>query len=168
MPTYTGISTVETREAAWLTTSTDSLPSLLAVNGGPWDVIQAFWTRTPITQQTQCYVMSLAISDERVANIRIRPTYEFTLELHWPVVMTGTPLAEAEQQAFKNAIDLLIQRIRGPLGDKTHGGAFRQRGEVPREPGVHVVIEHPGQTVPASKELRAVVTYFADDYEIND
>lgn len=167
MPTYTGISTVETREAAWLTTTGDALPSLLSVNGGPWDVIQAFWTRTPPTQQTQCYVMSLTISDERVANIRIRPVYEITLELHWPVVMTGVPLAEGEQQAFRNAIDLLVQRIRGPIGDKTHG-AFLSVAEVPREPGVHVVIEHPGTTVPASKELRASVTYFAEDYEIND
>ena len=167
MPTYTGISTVETRETTWLTTTGDTLPSLLTVNGGPWDVIQAFWPRTPNTQQTQIYVMSFTISDERAANIRIRPQYEITLELHWPVRLTSTPLAEGEQQAFRNAIDLLVQRIRGTIGDKTHG-SFLSVAEVPRQPGVHVAIEHPGVTVPASKELRATVTYFADDYEIND
>lgn len=164
---YTGISTVETREAAWLCVSTDSLPSLLTASGGPWDVIQAFWTRTPATQKTQVYVMSLDLQDVRSANIRIMPHYEITLELHWPVRQTSSPVAEQEQQAFRNAIDLLIQRIRGPLGDKTHGG-FLSVGEDPRSPGVRVVIEPPWTTIPAGKELRALITYYADDLEIND
>jgi len=165
---YTGISTVETREAAWLSITTDSLPALLTSAGGPWDVIQAFWTRTPATQQTQVYVLSFEIEDQRSANIRIMPHYEITLDLHWPVRATTSPLAEQEQQAFKQAIDLLVQRIRGPLGDKTHGGQFLSVGEAPRSVGVRVLIEHPAATVPASKELRASVTYFADDFEIND
>ena len=168
MVTYTGISAVETREAAWLTTTGDSLPSLLTANGGPWDVIQAFWTRTPATQQTQLYVMSLELDDERFGNIRIMPHYQITLEMHWPIRQTSSPLAEQEQQAFKNAIDLLVQRIRGPVGDKTHGGAFLSVGEAPRSPGVHVTIEPPWATIPADKELRGLVTYYADDFEVND
>jgi hypothetical protein len=168
VPTYTGISTVETREAAWLsTTASDGLPVLPSSAGGPWDVIQAFWTRTPATQQTQLYVMSLEFDDERTANIRIMPHYQIALEMHWPIRVTTSPLAEQEQQAFKNAIDLLVQRIRGPVNDKSHGGAFLSAGEVPRSPGVHVSIEPPWSTIPADKELRGLVTYFADDFEIN-
>ena len=34
--------TAEEREAAWLT-SVDTLPSLLTANGGPFEVVQAFW-----------------------------------------------------------------------------------------------------------------------------
>jgi len=159
---------VETREAAWLNTTGDGLPSLNASANGPWQVLQAFYSRTPGTQQTQCYVWAGEIADNRVANIRIRTTYQVTLDLHWPVRQTTSPLAEQEQQNFKNAVELLLQRIRGPVNDKSHGGAFLSAGEVPRQPGVHVQFEHPSVTIPADKELRATVTYFVDDFEIND
>lgn len=160
--------TVETREAAWLNTSAnDGLPILPAQYGGPWEVLQAFYARTPGTQKTQCYVWAADVSDDRVANIRIRPTYQITLDLHWPVRQTTSPLAEQEQQAFKSAVELLLQRIRGPIGDKTHGGAFLSAAEVPRSPGVHVQFEPPWHTIAADKELRAQVVYYADDFEIN-
>lgn len=167
MPTYSGTQSVETREAGWLTT-VDSLPSLLAANGGPWEVLQAFWTRTPGTQKTQLYVCSLSIDDQRTANIRIMPHYEITLAMYWPIRATGSPLAEIEQQNLKNAIDLTLQRIRGPVNDKSHGGAFLSAGETPRSPGVHVTIEPPWVTIPADKELRGTITYYCDDFEIND
>lgn len=167
MPAYSGTQSVETREAGWLnTTANDGLPILPASAGGPWQVIQAFWTRTPATQKTQLYVWSAEIDDERYANIRIMPHYQITLMLHWPVRATASPLAETEQQNFKNAVDLLVQRLRGRLGDKTHGGAFLSVGEAPRSPGVHVAFEPPWVTIPADKELRAQVTYYADDYEV--
>jgi hypothetical protein len=168
MPNYTGISTVETREAAWLnTTASDGLPILPASAGGPWEVLQAFWTRTPGTQKTQLYVTSLDLDDERTANIRIMPHYSITLVMHWPIRVTTAPLAEQEQQNFRNAIDLTVQRIRGPLLDKTHGSAFLSVGEAPRLPGVQVSIEPPWVTIPADKELRGTITYPADDFEIN-
>jgi hypothetical protein len=159
--------TVETRETAWLTAVDGFVPPLLAVNGGPWEVLQAFYARTPGTQKTQCYVWAGEISDERVGGIRIRSTYQITLDLHWPLRQTTSPLAEQEQQAFKSAVGLLVQRIRGPVNDKSHGGAFLSAGEVPRSPGVHVMFEHPSVTIPVDKELRAQVTYYADDWEIN-
>jgi hypothetical protein len=165
---YSGTQSVETREAAWLNTTGDTLPALPSSAGGPWEVLQAFWTRTPGTQKTQCYVWAAQTDDVRAANVRIRPRYEITLDLHWPVLGTGSPLLETEQQNFKNAVDLLIQRIRGLPQDKTHGGAFLSVGEDPRSPGVHVQYEPPWVTHPADKELRATVTYYADDFEIND
>src|ERR1700730_9183643 len=99
----TGSDTVETRETAWLATYTDSLPALLTANGGPWDIIQAFWRRTPATQKTEIFVMSLMFEDDRAANIRIRPGYDITLDLRWPIRQTGIGLAETDQQAFKTA-----------------------------------------------------------------
>ena len=44
------------REVSWLT-AVDTLPSLLTANGGPWDNVQAYWARTPATQQTTIYVL---------------------------------------------------------------------------------------------------------------
>ena len=166
MPSYSGTQSVDTREAAWLT-AVDSLPSLLAADGGPWQVVQAFYSRTPATQQTRIFVWSSVVDDNRTSNQRIMPRYEITLGLFWPVRVTTAPLAETEQQNMKDAVDLLVQRIRGPVGDKTHGGAFLSAGEVPRMPGVRVTYEHPWVTIPADKELRGQVVYYVDDFEIN-
>ncbi len=155
------------REVAWLT-AVDTLPSLLTANGGPWDNVQAYWARTPATQQTTIYVLRSSLSDERAANIRIRPAYDFTLKLVWPIRQTTTGIAEGEQQALDDAVDLLLQRIRGPLLDKTHGGRFLSVGEIPRMPGVHVMFDDPEVTIDAVKSLRCTVSYSADDFEIND
>jgi hypothetical protein len=156
------------REAAWLQSSGDGLPALLTADGGPWDIVQAYWRRTPPSEKTAIYVLRASLSDERTANIRIRTGYDFTLKLHWPVRQAAEGLAEKEQQAMDDAVDLLIQRIRGPLGDKTHGGRFLSAGEVPRMPGVHVAFDDPELTIASGKALRALVSYPADDFEIND
>lgn len=155
------------REAAWLKTTGDGLPSLPAAAGGPWKTIQGYWPGLRwATQQTGIYVLRTHLGDDRVASQRIRDSYEFNLKLVWPILTPTAPLAETEQQKFDNAIELLIQRIRGPVGDKTHGGRFLSVGEVPREPPVTVVFADPEVTIPADKALRATVTYYADDLEI--
>lgn len=155
------------READWLATFGDTLPALLTANGGPWDVVQAYWPRTIAMEKTGIYVLRTSLDDERVAGIRIRTSYQFRLKLVWPVRQTTTGIAENEQQAFDDAIDLLIQRVRGLLGDKTHGGRFLSVGEVPRMPGPHCEFEDPEITIPQLKSLRATLLYPADDFEIN-
>lgn len=155
------------REAGWLATYGDGLPALLTANGGPWDVVQAYWPRTPAMEKTGIYVLRPTFDDERVANIRIRTSYQFKLKLVWPVRQVVAGLAEAEQQALDDAVDLLMQRIRGPLGDKTHGGRFLSAGEVPRLPGPHVDFDDPEVTITQLKSLRGYVMYPADDFEIN-
>lgn len=157
--------TAVTREAAWLATSGDSLPALLAP-AGPWQVVQGYWPGARLaTQKTGIYLDAKTIADNRASNQRIRPQYEFTLQLIWPVRTTATPLAETEQQALADATDLLLQRIRGPVGDKTHGGAFLSVAENPRR--VDVTKDDPEVTIPAAKTLRSVVVYRADDLELN-
>lgn len=157
------------READWLNTFGDGLPALPAQAGGPWQVVQAYWPGARLAgNKTGIYVLRTKLTDPRVGNLRIRPSYPFSLKLVWPVRTSTAPLAETEQQNFDNAIDLLIQRIRGPVGDKTHGGRFLSVGEVPREPAVEVTFTDPEVSIPADKALRATVTYSADDFEIND
>lgn len=168
MPAYTSTANAVSREVAWLKISNDALPALLAANDGPWEIIQGYWPRTMATQKTGIYVLRSSWSDDRSANQRIRPTYEFTLRLVWPVRMTTTSLAEGEQQALDDAIDLLVQRIRGPINDKSHNGAFLSVGENPRSPGVRVTFEDPATTISASKALFASVVYYADDLEVQD
>jgi hypothetical protein len=157
--------TVETRETAWLTT-VDSLPALLTTDDGPWEVIQAF---DPVARRASnkpsIYVKALHVTDQRVANLRIRPQYEITLELHWPVRTPVPPIAETETQNLKDAADLVLQRVRGFPGDKTHGGRFLSAGEVPSHP--EIVFTDPALTIPEGKYVAAVISYRADDLEIN-
>lgn len=154
------------RETAWLNTIGDGLPSLPASAGGPWQVIQAYWTRTPAANKTGIYVLRPGLDDQRASNQRIRPRYLMRLRLIWPVTTTTTSLLETAQSDFDAAIDLLVQRVRGPLGDKTHGGRFLSAGEVPRT--VTVQWEDPEVTMAQFKQLRAAAVYSIDDLEVND
>jgi hypothetical protein len=138
--------------------------------GGPWDVVQGYWPGAKIaSQRTGIYVQRASITDPRVSSQRIRPSYQFTLKLVWPVRTGAAPLAETEQQNMDDAVELLLERIRGPLGDKTHGGRFLSVGETPGRPAVVTVrFEDPEITIPAQKALRATCVYNADDIELNE
>ena len=156
------------REAAWLATSGDPLPALQVIDGGPWDVVQAYWPGNRLgTQQAGIYVTRRTIADQHPVSMRYRPQYLIVLKLVWPVKQAVSPLAETEQQNFDSAIELLLRRIRGPLGDKTHGGRFLSVAEVPEQAPVAVDFDDPETTIKAAKELRALVSYHADDYEFS-
>jgi len=160
------------READWLnTTSGDSLPFLPASAGGPWGVIAAYIQGAQTrTNATAIYVMRGRAEQSRVGNQRIRPRYPMRLELHWPVRVISpgsSSIAAGEQQAFDDAIELLRQRVTGPLGDKTHGGRFLSAAEVKGQPGWDVQYEPAAATIREAKELRAAAVYYIDDFEVN-
>jgi len=158
--------TAVARETAWLATITDALPYLPSYAGGAWDVVQGFWPGSRITtQKTGIYLWARTISDPRISNQRIRAQYEFTLKLIWPVKAQAGPLAETEQQNLATAVDAVVRRIRGLVGDKTHGGRFLSVAENPRT--VTVSFEDAEATIPETKALYGSVVYRADDYEIN-
>lgn len=153
------------REAAWLQTWGDNgLPALLAADGGPWDTVQPYYPRTPYEDKRTIYVLRHQLRQRRFATQRVIHTHAFRLICWWPI-LDGTGSAELEQQAFDTALDLLLQRILGPLGDKTHGGRFLSVGEADRL--VEVDYTDPEQTVPNLGGMRAEVTYSADGREVN-
>ena len=153
------------RETAWLQVSGDGLPSLPYGAGGPFQILQGYWPRTPATNKTGLYVLRAELLAPRVAAQRIRSRYEMTLRVVWPVIATGTPLLETAQQDLDNAIGLLFRRIQGPLGDKSHGGRFLSAGENPRR--VRAPFEDPEQSMARYKALRATVAYGIDDFEVS-
>ncbi len=168
------------REAAWLSlpgTVADGLPSLLVMDGGPWDVIQAYQPRTPAVRKAQVFVTRTDLSLERFGAVRSIFGYEFVLKLRWPL-SSGSGNAESDQRAFDVAVNALALRIRGvgpnqPGGsDKTHGGAFMQVAEGSETthamPGIRVHFEDVEQTITASVDFRATVMYAADDRDFND
>ena len=155
------------REAAWLATSGDGLPSLLVADGGPWDVVQAYLPRTPVQRQSQIYVLRRGFNTHRFAQQRRMPTYQFHLTCLWPVGGTsiGTGIAEDEQAAFDNALGLLVQRIEGFVSDKSHGGRFLSiaEGDASNSTRIDVQYTDPGKTVGSGAYLEAQVTYTGDD-----
>lgn len=151
------------REVAWLTSTGDGLPALLVAAGGPWDNIQAYQPRTPGKRASNLYVQRRGIHEKRFANVRRMPTYEFVLKLIWPL-SSGQGIAEADQRAFDAAIDLVLRRIGGLVGDKSHGGRFLSVAENPGY--VNVRFTDPEQTLVSGVEFHAEITYFADDTEI--
>lgn len=184
-----------TREAAWLAQSYDSLPALPKSAGGQWDVVQAYWPGDGLAR-AKCgiYVTRARVDDDHPSPWRFRPRHIFRLKLIWPIAAGTSPaeaepslaeaelslaeaepslaeaepsLAETEQQNFDNAIGDLLVRIRGPEGDKTHGGRFLSVAEVPTEGSVSVVFEDPEITIRTANQLRATVTYYADDSEFS-
>ncbi|MCC9307684.1 hypothetical protein LN042_11315 [Kitasatospora sp. RB6PN24] len=153
------------REVAWLNTSVnDGLPLLPASAGGPWQNIQAYRARTPGRKSTNIFVLRSHTHLRRTANARRMPTYEFHLKVVWPLT-SGAGSAETDQRALDAAIDKLLQRIDGQLGDKSHGGRFLSVAENPDN--VTVTYEDPEQTLPMG-EFHAEVVYYADDTEITN
>jgi hypothetical protein len=161
------------REAAWLNTVDGVLPSLPASAGGPWQFIGAYTQAAATrTQLPAIYVTRGNVQQIRVANQRVRPRYPMKLELHWPVRATtpgtSTSIAAAEAQNFDDAIELLRQRVTGPLGDKSHGGRFLSAAiSAKGSPDIDVAYEKASETIPQAKELRACMSYWVDDYELN-
>jgi hypothetical protein len=153
------------REVAWLTSSGDSLPALLASAGGPFTNIQAYWPRTPGRRNTNLYLLRRGIHQKRFANVRTMATHHFTARIVWPL-QSGQGKAENDQRALDAAIDLLLQRIAGYPGDKTHGGRFRSVAENPEY--VSVQFTEPAQSMTSEAEFWADVDYYADDPETTD
>jgi hypothetical protein len=152
------------RETNWLTAYNpgDGLPALLSSLGGPFDVVQAYFPRTPATRQVQMYVTRRAISVERFGFSRKIINYPFVLRIIWPL-SSQSGSAEDVQQAMDNAVELVLQRVNGPLVvpiDKTHGAQFMSVAEDPCVIGVD--FGDPEQAV-GQGQFRATVTYTADD-----
>lgn len=157
------------REVAFLTASGDGLPALLTSAGGPWDVIQGYWPRTPATRQTGVYLLRSRTRGARRSNQRRIETYEFRGRLWWPIGATTTSVDiwETEQAAFDAAIALLTQRIYAYLGDHTHGGSFLSVAEAPSPGQVAVNFDDPVTSMAQTPALlSATITYSADDFEL--
>lgn len=157
-------------EAEWLTTSGDGLPALLTADGGPWDIVQAYWPRTPATLKRAIYVMRSQLDEDRVANQRKRQAHAFRLHLIWPIGSSTTSIGlwEAEQAAFDDAVDQLVARIRGQLRDHSHGGRFLSVAEAPAPPRIGVQFDDPSRIALGATgvQLTGTATYAAHSRDL--
>ncbi|MEZ0089929.1 hypothetical protein [Streptacidiphilus sp. EB129] len=153
------------RETAWLTAydPTDGLPGLLEGSGGPFGVVQAYWRRTPPMRRNQLYVMRRGLKIERFGFNRKIIHYQFALRILWPISSNRGDF-ESVQQSLDNAVDLVLQRVSGPLAlpmDKTHGARFMSVAEDPCQ--IDVSFGDPERQ--SDDQLEATITYLADDQD---
>lgn len=174
MPVFTTTANAVDREVAWLSTSGDGLPNLLAEAGGRFDLVNPYWNRTPPQRKRIIWVNRARFRIEREAHVRKMITYHFELEVWWPLaVQTGS--AEEEQRTFDLALNDLAMRISGfgydgtRNADKTHGGRFLSVGETLYGGSVIDFDTPPSlQTLPVGVGFKSIVTYPADDFEFNN
>ena len=158
-------------EAAWLATSAaDGLPNLLAANGGPFDIVQAYWRRTPGKGKRALYLFQSELVDQRTSMQHGITTHKFTARIEWPI-SSSSQTAETAQLQLEQAITAVIGRVRGFPTDHTHGGAFLSVAEgataEDQDARIAVTFEDPEASLPpnGSGVFRADITYTADDQE---
>lgn len=143
-------------EAAWLAADPQLaavLPHILA------------YSRRPAPAGTKRAILRRSRLSEVPHNAQRRhQAHLFTLEIHWP---TSSAVAQfdVDQLALDRAVDLTVITIRGPLFDKTHGGAFLAVAEVTDAGGsdrIDVVFHDPaGALDQRGASLRADISYTA-------
>jgi len=162
-------STAVPREAAWLAAVTAGLPSLLVADGGPFEIVQPYYTRSPAMRKRSVFVMRGNLTEMRLGGLRKIDRYTFRLIVRWPCHPSGGRM-ESDEADFDAAIDLLLQRIRGPVGDHTHGGAFLSVAEEANGATISIDFAPAEQTLAGgagnSPYLAATVRYTADDEQI--
>lgn len=155
------------REAAWLATSGDGLPGLLVAAGGPFDVVQGYWPRTPQYRKAALYLVRAAAQDVRFGAHRKIRRHSFLLRVLWPLGSTtvGTQMWETEQAALDAAVSQVLARVVAYDMDKTHGGRFMSVAEAPDAQPINVRFSDPAHAAGGGGrvELTVEITYNADD-----
>lgn len=127
------------REAAWFTS--DTLPSFpdapplsaaTTPTPGPFELIQGYLPQVMDGPQRALYIYTAGRArSERISTGLGGQAYPFVAYIRWPFTAgVGDGLLEGEMAALNTAVDLVLTRIRGPQGDKTHGGAFLSVAEI--------------------------------------
>lgn len=146
--------TAVVREAAWLK---EAVPPL------GFDSIDAHHRRTSGNKRT-LKVSRLRTVDQRIATGRTRATHTLVLLAVWPTTARDGA-SDQDQDAFDAALDRLIGHLRGPLGDKTHGGRFLSACEEPND-SITVDLTDPDLQQRDGKALTARITFTVDDFDI--
>lgn len=119
--------TAVTREAAWMTTDPPAgwaaAPPLMKATGGYFDIGQGY-LRSITKSGRNLYVLRESTAEARLAFGGMKEWRHHMLVIVYWSIESHTGQLEVEEQANDTAIAAVLTRIRGPLGDHSHGGAF--------------------------------------------
>jgi hypothetical protein len=167
-------STAVSREEAWFVSdqsaatdlwgNSQPLPALTAELGGPFDIVQGYGRKID-PRSRGCYIWRGKIDEKRYGMQMKTLTYEMHVNLVWPLSSTSQNGYEGDQQACDAAIEAVLQRIRGPKGMATHGGAFTAAGEEKDElqrAGIKVEQTNPMLAIERGY-MEVAITYYCVD-----
>jgi hypothetical protein len=120
-------------EEAWFTSSVAGLPALLEP-AGPFDVVSAGIKRLSQAPR-QLFLGHGPTTDRRQSKDSDRRVdHEIVALIFWPSTVASTR-ADEDQEALDDAVDKVLQRVRGPADDdSTHGGRWWHVGDARVEP----------------------------------
>lgn len=149
-----------TKEAAWLNVTNDSLPVLTAAG---WDRVDAY----PVSYgraMKRLEVWRERYEETRESNGRRLVTHHLVVEVHWPNTRSAD-VSQNQWTAVDTAVNVVLTRIRGLAGDKTHGGRFLAVGEEAQgSTAITVEWDDPYITEgPAQSNIRGRIRYTADE-----
>lgn len=115
------------REAAWLRQDLagDGLPPLLSDVGdgtGPFQTVEAYGRRLD-QRGHQLFVCRDPYTERNAGNVWREGTHGIALMILWRQ-QSNASRAEVDQLALDEAVERVIDRVRGLPADHTHGGRF--------------------------------------------
>lgn len=117
------------REVTWFTqeppASFPSAPPLIKASGGAFDLIQGYVPKE-VPRQRCIFIVRERAREARIAFGEKEWVHHMRVIVVWPL---DEPKAEDDLQLLDTAIAAVMTRIRGPFGDKSHGGQFVGVGE---------------------------------------
>jgi hypothetical protein len=163
--------TAVTAEAAWFTSDPPTgwvgtaPPPLQAANGGAFDTVQAFRPLIcPAGKHLFIYRDYGAPQAETVGEMGEGRYWDHRLVAHLVWSFTeSTGAGEDMEQHLETAIAAVLARIRGPVGDRSHGGAFTDVADVRNEPEVRYVGD-PYDQLEAANVVQVKIHYGATDH----
>lgn len=120
-------------EEAWFLAdlSVDGIPGLTKDAGGPFDVVAAQVRRLQ-QKPRQLFLAHDTSRDARGSKDSRRLDHDLMALVLWPY--RNAQAMHEDQDRLDAAVDAVLARIRGPLGDRTHGGRWWIVGDSRVEP----------------------------------
>lgn len=120
-------------EEAWFTSPLVGVPVLVAEDGGPFDIVAAQVRRLSQARR-QLFLGHGPTTSARGSKTGDRfVTHEVVALVFWSAPGAGGR-AHEDQASLDEATERVLARVRGPVGDYTHGGRWWSVGEARVEP----------------------------------
>ncbi len=123
-----GVGDVLEREEAWFLDPNLGLPGLRVDQGGPFDVVAAQVRRVAQAPAQLFLGLTETRTTRPAKNSATRLEHDLVALAIWAAARGGTR-ANLDQALLDDALDRVELRVRGPEGDRGHGGRWWQVSE---------------------------------------